>query len=276
MDPIIASVASMGVLGVSVGLGLAYASAKLAVYVDPIEEKLREVLPGINCGACGYPGCTSYAEAVVKDGVKTNLCIPGGAQVAVEIALALGVAPEAAQKLTARVLCQGGHAESTDKFEYQGVENCHALGMVAGGDKPCPYGCLGHGSCAQVCPFDALFMNDNGLPVVRVDKCTGCGICVQECPRNIITVTETDNSVDIRCRSLDKGGVTKKYCVVGCIGCARCEKSCPYDAIERSEEHTSELQSHSFISYAVFCLKKKKQKTKNKKRKNKKKKKKSQ
>ena len=232
MNQLISSIITLSGLGVSVGLGLAYASVKLAVEVNPLEEQLREVLPCANCGACGYAGCNSYAAAVVNEGAPINLCVPGGNPLIESIAQIMGVEATSSVPLTAHVLCRGGAQESTLKYEYQGVPSCKAVGMIASGDKTCSYGCLGYGSCAAVCPFDALSMNEDRLPKVNLDNCTGCGICAAECPRKIIVIAERAKQVDICCRSFDKGKQVKEYCQVGCIGCGMCVNVCAFEAIE--------------------------------------------
>jgi len=224
---ILLSAAVLGGLALVLSGGLAYASKKFAVYVDPRVERLSEILPGANCGACGYPGCSGYAEAVIKAGVAATLCTPGGTKTAEAIAQIAGVeAGEVIPKI-AVLQCRGGKREAETRFEYEGIEDCSAAQLVANGAKGCVYGCLSLGSCVRVCPYDAMGMNDNGLPVVFEEKCTGCGICVSECPRGILALVDTDAKIFLGCISKDRGPKVKKICSVGCIGCTVCAKKGP-------------------------------------------------
>ena len=101
-------------MSVAVGALLGYASEKLAVKENPVVEKINEALPQIQCGQCGYVGCSQYAEAVAKGEAPINLCIPGGQSVINDIAAVLGVEPVAAaaeeivitQKCTGCKLCR--------------------------------------------------------------------------------------------------------------------------------------------------------------------------
>ncbi|MFQ5646340.1 MAG: RnfABCDGE type electron transport complex subunit B [bacterium] len=227
----IEAIIAIGGLGAVSGLGLGFAAKKFAVFVDPKIEEIEDVLPAVNCGACGYAGCAQFAKAVVEEGAEVNGCIPGGHDVAKAVAAIMGMEAQAKEKVIARVLCQGSPDCAVDKYEYIGVEDCLAVNLVAGGDKLCQYGCLGHGSCVKVCPFDAIHMGDNRLPVVDMDKCTGCGKCEQICPKNVIEVTPPTTKTVVLCNSVDKGAVVRKSCKVGCIGCMMCQKVCEDDAI---------------------------------------------
>jgi len=223
---------SMGGLGVLLSIGLAVASKKFAVEVDPKVEELEIALPGINCGACGYAGCRSLAEAIADGKAPVNGCPVGGIDVAEKVAEIMGAeAGLAPQRKVAQILCKGGHAEAVQRAEYSGPMDCRVMNLIQGGDKGCTYGCLGGGTCVKACPFDAMYMNENGLPVVIEDKCTGCGECVKACPRDIIVLAGEEMGVHIRCRSLALGKEVRKVCQVGCIACRRCEKECPVDAI---------------------------------------------
>ncbi|MFN3480516.1 MAG: RnfABCDGE type electron transport complex subunit B [Thermodesulfovibrionales bacterium] len=218
-------------LGAIFGIGLAFAAQKFAVKVDPKVEMVRDVLPGANCGACGFAGCQGYAEAVAtRPEVPPNLCAPGKATVAEAVARITGKTAAAVEPNFARIMCQGGWSKSIKRFKYEGVQDCRAAVLAGGGDKACIYGCLGYGTCAKVCPFGAITMNEDHLPVVDITKCTGCRKCEQACPKKVIEVLPASRQVLVACHSKDKGAETKKNCSVGCIACGKCVKICPFDA----------------------------------------------
>ena len=224
---IISSVISIGGLGLLFGAGLAFASKKFAVEVDPKIEEIIEILPNANCGACGYPGCSGYAEAIVKGGgdVKIDLCAPGGADTITNIAAIMGFeAGEGKERMVAVVQCQGDNAKAPKRFQYQGIADCVAAELIMGGDKACVYGCLGLGSCVQACLFDAIAMGENGLPVVDDEKCTACGMCVTACPRGIMKIIPISQKIFIGCVSQDKAKKVKEVCSIGCTGCTLCSR----------------------------------------------------
>ena len=231
---VISSILGIGGLGLLFGTGLAYASKKFAVEVDPKIEQIIDELPGANCGGCGFPGCSGYAEAVVKSGAYISLCAPGGDEVIEKIAGILGVEAVSTERMVAVVQCQGDKTKAPKRFEYDGVLDCNAAEIVMGGNKACVYGCLGLGSCVNACPFDAMEMKDNGLPFVFEDKCTACGMCVAACPRGIMKIIPVSQKIFLGCVSLDKAKAVKQVCKVGCTGCTLCtkEKVTPSGSIE--------------------------------------------
>lgn len=231
MDLVFKAILTLGSLGFVLGLALALAYLKLAVKVSPKLEKILEVLPGTNCGACGYAGCEGYAQNLATSEAPVNLCAPGGQQVAQNLAEILGVELKEVERKAAVLGCQGGKKEVDDHFLYHGMENCRAAYLVHGGPKSCVYGCLGLGTCVEVCPFAAIKLSNNGLPIIDENLCTGCGLCVDACPVGIIHLVPFPQKIYVGCSSHDKGKETRKVCPVGCIACKICEKSCPYDAI---------------------------------------------
>jgi len=229
--PVALAVIVLAVLGLLLGLGLAIASRVFAVHTDERIEQVDAALPQVNCGACGYAGCGPYAEAIVNEGVPVNLCVPGGAETAAAIAGIMGVAFEETVPRRAYIHCQGGTAEAKTAFHYDGIADCRAAALVHGGPKACKYGCLGFGTCASVCPFDAITMGDDVLPVIDHAKCTGCGVCVGVCPTGIIELLPLGTDVVLGCSNRDRGGAVKKICSVGCISCTVCAKVTPSGAI---------------------------------------------
>jgi len=231
----IASIIALGGLGLFFGAGLAFASKKFAVKVDPKVEKIHDALPGANCGACGYPGCSAYAEAVATGEAACNLCAPGGKETSDLLADIMGISSEIDEDpKVAVVACQGDKEKASDKFVYQGIEDCHAAQLIGGGHKECEYGCLGLGSCVKACPFDAMHMAENGLPVVNEDKCTACGICVSTCPRGIMQLIPRKQKIYLACVSQGKAKAVKSVCSAGCFACKICStpKVTPSGAIE--------------------------------------------
>jgi len=220
-------------LGVSAvfGIGLAFAAKKFAVKEDPRVEQVSDVLAHAHCGACGYPGCRQYAEAVVMDPeVSPALCTPGRGPTAEAVARITGKVVEALEPKIARIFCQGGLSKSVRRFKYEGIEDCRAAILASGGDKACVYGCLGYGTCSRVCPFGAITMSDDLLPLIDPVKCTACGKCAQACPTKVIEILPLVKEVIVRCHSKEKGAATRKKCQVGCIACGICVKVCPYNA----------------------------------------------
>lgn len=229
---IVTAVGALGGFGLVFGAGLAYASKKFAVETDPRVEAVMGVLPGANCGACGYPGCSGYADAVVN-GAATNRCPVGGAELVTKLSAIMGVTASAAgERSVATVHCVGGKAECGTRFVYEGIKTCQAAQAIGGGDKSCTYGCLGYGDCAGVCPFGAITMGENNLPVIDEEKCTGCEKCVVTCPRSVIAMRPVSSRVQVRCKSQEKGAAVRKTCKTGCIACSLCVKACPFDAIK--------------------------------------------
>lgn len=226
------AVAVMAGSGLVMGGLLAIASVKFHVEVDPRVERVRAVLPGANCGACGLPGCDAAAAAMVEGKVPPGACTAGGHAVREAVAAVLGVeAGEAAAPVVTVVRCQGGRGKAQLRFDYEGIRDCRAASAMAGGPLVCGYGCLGFGDCERSCAFDAIAIGPDGLPVVDLEKCTRCGACIKACPRSIIAYLPQKAEVAVLCCSKDRGPAVRKACSVGCIACKACEKVCEPGAI---------------------------------------------
>jgi len=225
-------VAVVAAVGLVFGLLLSVASKYLAVETDPRVEEVADVLPKGQCGACGYAGCQGYAEAVVKNpDVPPNLCVPGKDAVAAAVAGLTGKAVARTEPRVASVRCAGTCDKAVHVYEYKGIQGCVSANMLHGGDKACKYGCLGFGTCVKSCPFGAMKLSPEGLPIVNAEKCTGCGKCQVVCPRGIIAMITPEAKVRVNCSSRDKGGDTRKFCSAGCVGCGACARNCPHGAI---------------------------------------------
>ncbi len=229
MMSILLAIVSMAALCCVFALLLAVADNKLRVEEDPRVEAVFAVLPGVNCGGCGFPGCLPFAEHVVDGDASISGCAPGGQETAEHIASVMGVESSDMVKEIAVLLCHGGSKEAARSAEYKGVKNCQAATLIADGGKHCQYGCLGYADCVFSCPFDAIFMNENQLPVVDAEKCTACGNCVEACPRDLIELHAVSSKMFVFCKSQDKGPAVKKACSVGCIGCRICVKNSPVE-----------------------------------------------
>lgn len=220
-------------LGLVFGFILAYANKKFAVEVNPLIHLVEDVLPKGQCGACGYAGCQAYAEAVVLNpDVSPSLCIPGKEPVAKQVAELTGKRAAAVEPRMAQVRCAGTGVKAVKSYAYQGVADCAAANLMFGGPKQCKYGCLGLGTCAKNCPFDAIVMGEAGLPMIDPNKCTGCGMCESVCPKHVIAMMPLGAKVRVNCNSHDKGQVARKSCSSACIGCSLCMRECPHGAIK--------------------------------------------
>lgn len=226
------AILSLGGLGLLFGLLLGVAARKFAVEKDPKAIKIAEVLPGANCGACGFPGCSGLAAAIAKGEAPVNACKVGGAAVAAKVAEIMGVEEtDARERQVAHLLCRGGRGVAVQRAKYEGLHDCRSAAAFGSGGKACTFGCVGLGNCVRACPFGALSMGPDGLPVVDEEKCTGCGICVKTCPKGVLTLVPEHAKVFVACSSTAPGREVRQVCKVGCIACRICEKTCEFDAI---------------------------------------------
>ena len=229
MSAILVPVVVLGGLGLLFGFSLGFASKAFAVETDPKADEIRKVLPGANCGACGYPGCDGCAVAIAEGNAPVSACIVGGSSVAEKIADIMGTDAGNVVREVATVLCQGDCSKAKNKYAYAGLRDCRAQNILAGGSKACSYGCLGCGTCVDVCDFDAIHIV-NGVALVDKEKCVACQACIKVCPKGIIELVPYDNEVVVKCKSNDPGKVVRKNCSIGCIGCQICVKNCPENA----------------------------------------------
>ncbi|MBQ4128174.1 MAG: RnfABCDGE type electron transport complex subunit B [Ruminococcus sp.] len=226
---VLIAVAVVAVIGLIIGLVLAVASVIMAVPKDEKAQAVLELLPGANCGACGYSGCEGYAKALAKGQAKPGLCSPGGEDCTNAVAEILGVEGETVKKV-ALVHCMGSCENTQNRAEFQGINSCLAASKIGNGLTACSYGCLGMGDCVNACLNDAITVC-NGVAVVDIDKCGGCGLCANACPRKLITIAPVKEQAVVRCSNHDKGAVAKKACKAACIGCQKCVKVCEAKAI---------------------------------------------
>ncbi len=206
---------------------LAVANVRLKVYEDPRIDHVNDMLPNTNCGACGEAGCRAFSEALVAGRKLPSACTVGGEDTAAAVAEYLGVHAGEAVKRVARLHCAGGSNVAIQMSEYQGHQSCRAAAAVGGGSKGCRYGCLGYGDCFDVCDFDAIRMDEYGIPVVDVDKCTACGDCVDICPKNLFELLPVDQKLLVQCKSELEGDEIIDLCKVACTACARCVLDAP-------------------------------------------------
>lgn len=236
MNVILIAVISLGAIALVAAVILYWASKKFAVYEDPRIAQVAAVLPQANCGGCGYPGCSGFADACVKAGsLEGKLCPVGGQAVMAKVADILGLAAEASEPKVAVVRCNGTCANRPRTNQYDGARSCAIAAALYGGETGCSFGCLGCGDCVAACKFDAIRMNpETGIPEVDEEKCTACGACAKACPKSIIEIRlkgKKSRRVYVSCVNKDKGAVARKACSAACIGCGKCVKTCPFEAI---------------------------------------------
>ena len=230
MNNIIEPIAILGGLGALFGIVLSVASNAFKVEVDPKIEEVREALPGANCGACGFPGCDGLAKAIAQGESPVTACSVGGQAVADDIAKIMGTSAEATERQVATVICHGTCDVSKNKYIYSGIKDCRSENTLAGGHKLCSFGCLGCGTCEDVCEYDAIKIV-NGVAVIDKEKCTSCKACISVCPKHLIELVPYKQKTVVRCNSFDLGKEVRPKCSVGCIACKICVKNCPVDAI---------------------------------------------
>lgn len=256
MEAVLIPAIVLGLTGLAMGLFLAFASIKFEVQVDPKIEAISGILPGANCGGCGFPGCSGYAAAIVEQGAPMSLCAPGGAAVAAKIGEIMGASVDvSSEKVVARVLCQGDNTRTTKIYKFDGeLQTCAAMMLYAGGDKSCVYSCLGHGDCEKVCPVGAIKVNEKGIAEVDEDKCISCGLCQKACPKKVIAMLPQSKKVTVTCSSKEKGAAAKKACTTACIGCGICAKNCPVGAIT-VENNLAKIDPAKCISCGICATK---------------------
>ncbi len=217
----------MVALGVMLAVILAIVNKKLFVYEDPRIEAVDDMLPQAQCGACGTPGCRPFAEAVVSGTKNPAECTVNTVEGNAEIAAFIGVGMGQHEKVVARLACAGGTHVAKTRAQYSGMQSCQAAAAVSGGGKGCQWGCLGLADCADVCDFDAIFMDEHGLPIVMEDKCTACNDCIVVCPKDLFSLQPVSQKLFVACKSLAEGDVAEEECEVACTACERCVKDAP-------------------------------------------------
>lgn len=236
MNELLLTVLTLSVLGALLAVILFFVAQQFKVREDPRIGEVEKMLPGANCGGCGFAGCRAMAEALVsRDDISTLYCPVAGGEVMKEAATYLGKAAPEKNPQVATLRCGGSCQKRQKTNKYDGAESCAVVNAMYVGESDCAYGCLGYGDCAHACIFGAIKMNpETGLIEIDPDKCTACGACVKACPKQLIELRKKwpkDRAIYVACRSRDKGAVVMKACKAGCIGCGKCAKVCPFGAI---------------------------------------------
>ncbi len=212
----------LGSVGLFFGFVIAMVNKKFRVWEDPRIDGVEDLLPKSNCGACGEPGCRAFAEKAVAGNIQPSACTVMGEEDVADVAAYLGVDAGEANKRVARLLCAGGSSVAVQNSDYAGLSTCKAAAAVAGGGKGCNWGCLGLGDCEVCCDQDAIYMNDDDLPVVIPELCTACNDCVEACPKDLFELMPMDYKLIVQCKNLLKGDAAEDLCSVACNTCNRC------------------------------------------------------
>jgi Na+-translocating ferredoxin:NAD+ oxidoreductase subunit B len=230
------TIVSLSLLALISAVILYFIAQKFKVFEDPRIDEVQALLPGVNCGGCGFTGCRNFAENLVSSDTFEGLnCPVGGAEVMTVIANYLGKTAPVVDPQVAVLLCNGTPEFRPRTSKYDGASDCRISNNLYSGETDCGYGCLGNGDCVRSCIFDAIYMDRaTELPVIVDDKCVACGACVKACPRNIIELrkkSKKDRKIFVACSNLDKGAPAIRACKVACIDCKKCFKVCEFDAI---------------------------------------------
>jgi RnfABCDGE-type electron transport complex B subunit len=260
---IIIALATLGGLSLLLATLLLIANQKLYVYEDPRIDVVEDMLPHANCGACGYPGCRPFAESLVAGNALPGKCTVSSDSGREKIANYLGIALGAEEKRVARLACAGGVNVAQNRAQYQGLASCRAAALVSGGGKGCFWGCLGYGDCDVVCDFDAITMNEYGIPEVDIDKCTACGDCVEVCPKDLFSLQPLSHRLWVACKNLEAGDGILEECQVACTACGKCAMDAPGDLISMqlnlpvinyAENHNTQLPIQRCPTGAIVWL----------------------
>ena len=233
---IIWTIVILAALGLVLSIILVFVAKKFKVEEDPRIDEVEKVMPGANCGGCGFAGCRAFADAAVKaPNLDNNFCPVGGNDVMKKVAAILGYEMKEKAPMVAVVRCNGTCENRPRTNIYDGVKSCKVKAALYSGDTGCAYGCVGCGDCVAACQFGAISMDPaTGLPVVDENKCTACGACSKACPKHVIEIRNKgprSMRMYVSCINKDKGPVAKKACAAACIGCGICAKTCTHDAI---------------------------------------------
>ena len=232
MNIIIISTLIVAILGILIGILLGIFSDIFYVEVDEKVSKIRECLPGNNCGSCGYAGCDACAEAISKGLALVTACPVGGQKVVDKISEIMGVVATQQKRQVAFVACNGTCENVKKNYEYEGPKSCAlAMNLANNGEKACEFSCIGYGDCVEKCQFDAISIVD-GVAVVNKENCTACKACIKACPMKVISLVDYDKKILVRCNNQNKGKDAKEKCKTSCIACKICEKNCKEKAIK--------------------------------------------
>lgn len=230
-EAFIPAVTSLGSLALLLGIIIYVVSKKFHVAEDPMVTIINGILPGVNCGACGYPSCNQFAEELVRTKDTSMTCPVGGSELAAKLGDSLGIEMAEPKPVVCAVLCQGSDNVAKPSAEYVGIQDCWAATQAFAGPKLCRHSCIGLGSCIAWCDFNAMRI-ENGLIVIDSELCTGCGACIPACPTGVLVMQDKKaDRIFIACNSHDRGADTKRACDAGCIACQKCVKECPEEAI---------------------------------------------
>lgn len=233
MTAVLIAVLILGAMGLVFGLLLIGANKVFEMPSDPKRDAVRNVLPGANCGGCGFAGCDALADAIAAGEAPVNACPVGGAAVAAQVAQIMGLdaAPEQVRNI-ATVVCQGSLDRCKAKFTYHGIQDCVAASLVNDGNRSCKYACLGLGTCVRACKFDAIHIDKHsGIAQVDPEKCQGCGACVKACPKHVLNLQPETLPVRLLCSAAEKGFLVSDNCKIGCVGCEVCMDACKFGAL---------------------------------------------
>jgi electron transport complex protein RnfB len=222
-------VAIMAGIGLFFGLLIVFISKFCAIKADPKIGEVLSHLSGANCGGCGHAGCEGFAKALVEGKASIDDCGQTTKANKIEISNILGISYAGGEETVAVVACNGGiHCD--DKYDYQGYGNCISQQILANGRKACIAGCMGAGSCVDVCPNLAIECRD-GYAQIDPELCVSCGVCIRTCPKHLIKRVPRSAKIYVGCNSQCKGREVMDVCKTGCISCGLCQRTCKFDAI---------------------------------------------